>query len=164
MYYFKTKEDGVIQYKVDVNLKQLLDLRREVIYTCSEIINANSEEARYVYPYLIDIIDNLVIGNADSLNDLYKPNLIKEKHYNLRYKKRMKRILDKCFYEYEHLNYFDVETRRKKLIELDKKVLEYNKMAQVKAVAPYYEKLKSLIHLTYVKNLPKEELKHTYNK
>ncbi len=160
MYYFDKKNDNITKYKVEVDKRQLLNLRREVVYASSEVINANSKEERFIYPHLIDIIDELIVGKTTSLSDLYYPDLIKEKHYDLRYKRYMKKKVNKCFYEYEHLNYFDIQTRREKLIELEKIVLEYEKMAMIKPVAPYYEKLKALIGLKYISTLPK----HTYNK
>ena len=112
----------------------------------------------YTYPYLVNLIDNLINGETNSLEEIFIPNKQKEKHYDLRLKNYKKRNINKKFNEYEKINYFDIQKKREKLNELDKLILDYEKMATIKPVGPYYEKVKALITLELVAKLPIEYL------
>ena len=170
---------------------KLIALRSEIIDNCSEVvhhhialaispiasesirnikkgdkINASSilynyDYDEYVFPYLVTLIDAILNGQTDAINEIINPNKDKEKYFDLRRKNYDKKQIEKLFNEFEHINYFDIESRRKKLIELDKQILGYQKEVGIKPVGPYYQEVATLLNTKENNN---KKIKSIHNK
>lgn len=170
---------------------KLIALRNEIIDNCSEVvhhhialaiapieserirnikkgekINANSilynyDYDEYVFPYLVTLIDAILNGQTEATNEILNPNRDKEKHFDLRRKNYDKKQIEKLFNEFEHINYFDIEARRKILIELDKQILGYQKEVGIKPVGPYYLQVATLLNIKENNN---KKIKSIHNK
>ena len=99
---------------------------------------------KYEYPYLVEIIDGLLLGNAKYLGELFNPSKEKE----ISFKEQATKLVSE-------INSEDIEkiVKLEKIKELEKLITDYKANINMKSLYPYYVKALGLIEIKEVATL-----------
>lgn len=112
----------------------------------------------YRFPYLVELIDELLNGNARVLDQINYPNLKKENPHLIKGGVSFEEKVKKVSQELNAIDNLNIEAKKKKLDELQA-CIEMSKLNEnQKPVDDYYSKLQSLIRLELVGSMPSRDV------
>ena len=107
---------------------------------------------KYEYPYLVNLIDKLLVGNSDVIEEIFNPDFDKERDLSF------SKLIELISKEIDEINNVETERKIEKLNELEQLLASADLNKNQVSVNSYYLELQKLITMNLVDRIDKKEI------